>query len=36
MGEITERQLKEIERTSIPGPGSCAGMYTANTMGFSD
>jgi dihydroxy-acid dehydratase len=31
-GEISERQLKEIERTSIPGPGSCAGMYTANTM----
>ena len=21
-----------IERTAIPGPGSCAGMYTANTM----
>ena len=25
-------QLKFIERTAIPGPGSCAGMYTANTM----
>jgi dihydroxy-acid dehydratase len=31
-GTISERQLKEIERTAIPGPGSCAGMYTANTM----
>jgi dihydroxy-acid dehydratase len=31
-GAITERELKEVERTAIPGPGSCAGMYTANTM----
>ena len=31
-GQISERELKEIERTAIPGPGSCAGMYTANTM----
>jgi dihydroxy-acid dehydratase len=31
-GAISEREMKEIERTSIPGPGSCAGMYTANTM----
>ncbi len=31
-GAITEKQLKYVERTSIPGPGSCAGMYTANTM----
>jgi dihydroxy-acid dehydratase len=31
-GQISEKQLKEVERTSIPGPGSCAGMYTANTM----
>src|SRR5690606_12393108 len=31
-GQISARQLKEIERTAIPGPGSCAGMYTANTM----
>jgi dihydroxy-acid dehydratase len=31
-GTISERQLREVERTSIPGPGSCAGMYTANTM----
>jgi dihydroxy-acid dehydratase len=31
-GKISARELKEIERTAIPGPGSCAGMYTANTM----
>jgi dihydroxy-acid dehydratase len=31
-GQISEREMKEIERTAIPGPGSCAGMYTANTM----
>ncbi|NDE87075.1 MAG: dihydroxy-acid dehydratase, partial [Gammaproteobacteria bacterium] len=24
--------LAEVERTAIPGPGSCGGMYTANTM----
>ncbi|NLG77985.1 MAG: dihydroxy-acid dehydratase, partial [Xanthomonadaceae bacterium] len=30
--QISARELKEIERTAIPGPGSCAGMYTANTM----
>jgi dihydroxy-acid dehydratase len=31
-GKMSEVQLLEIERTSIPGPGSCGGMYTANTM----
>ena len=31
-GRITEAELKEVESTAIPGPGSCAGMYTANTM----
>jgi len=31
-GQISAKELKEVERTSIPGPGSCAGMYTANTM----
>lgn len=31
-GQITDAQLTEIERTAIPGPGSCGGMYTANTM----
>jgi len=31
-GTVTEQQLKFVERTAIPGPGSCSGMYTANTM----
>jgi dihydroxy-acid dehydratase len=31
-GTVSERQLKFVERTAIPGPGSCSGMYTANTM----
>ncbi|PAV25552.1 dihydroxy-acid dehydratase [Tamilnaduibacter salinus] len=25
-------EVKQIEETAIPGPGSCGGMYTANTM----
>lgn len=29
---ISDRQLKQIESCAIPGPGSCGGMYTANTM----
>jgi dihydroxy-acid dehydratase len=29
---VSEQQLKFVERTAIPGPGSCSGMYTANTM----
>jgi dihydroxy-acid dehydratase len=31
-GKVSEAQLLEVERTAIPGPGSCGGMYTANTM----
>ena len=31
-GTISDMQLKDIEETAIPGPGSCGGMYTANTM----
>ncbi len=31
-GELDTAGLAEIERTAIPGPGSCGGMYTANTM----
>jgi dihydroxy-acid dehydratase len=31
-GAVSEQQLKFVERTAIPGPGACAGMYTANTM----
>jgi dihydroxy-acid dehydratase len=31
-GKIDDRELKAIEEKAIPGPGSCGGMYTANTM----
>jgi dihydroxy-acid dehydratase len=31
-GKVSAAQLLEVERTAIPGPGSCGGMYTANTM----
>ena len=31
-GTVSDIQLKNIEETAIPGPGSCGGMYTANTM----
>jgi dihydroxy-acid dehydratase len=31
-GTIDEDQLIAVEKTAIPGPGSCGGMYTANTM----
>jgi len=31
-GRIDDAKLKEVEETAIPGPGSCGGMYTANTM----
>src|SRR5450432_4783324 len=31
-GTVSEKQLKFVERTAIPGAGACAGMYTANTM----
>ena len=30
--KINDRSLKKIESCAIPGPGSCGGMYTANTM----
>lgn len=30
--KITDKELKKIETLAIPGPGSCGGMYTANTM----
>ncbi len=29
---IDDAELKAIESKAIPGPGSCGGMYTANTM----
>src|SRR5436190_15890123 len=31
-GRVSDEELLEVERTAIPGPGSCGGMYTANTM----
>jgi dihydroxy-acid dehydratase len=31
-GKLSSSELLEVERTAIPGPGSCGGMYTANTM----
>jgi dihydroxy-acid dehydratase len=31
-GRVSDVELAEIETTAIPGPGSCGGMYTANTM----
>jgi dihydroxy-acid dehydratase len=31
-GTVSDAELAEVERTAIPGPGSCGGMYTANTM----
>jgi dihydroxy-acid dehydratase len=31
-GEIDDAELQQIEECAIPGPGSCGGMYTANTM----
>ena len=30
--KISDPELQEIESCAIPGPGSCGGMYTANTM----
>jgi dihydroxy-acid dehydratase len=31
-GKISEERLVGVERNACPGPGSCGGMYTANTM----
>src|SRR5215469_5020664 len=31
-GKLSTEGLLDIERTAIPGAGSCGGMYTANTM----
>ena len=33
-GLITRDELDELERVSCPGPGTCAGNFTANTMGI--
>ncbi len=34
-GKVSDIELEEVEATAIPGPGSCGGMYTANTMASS-
>ena len=31
-GKIDNNQFAKVEKTAIPGPGACGGMYTANTM----
>lgn len=31
-GDISDEELSKVERCACPGPGSCGGMYTANTM----
>ena len=31
-GQASDEELDQIERSACPGAGSCAGMYTANTM----
>ena len=31
-GEFSDEELATVEACAIPGPGSCGGMYTANTM----
>ncbi|MFM8716140.1 MAG: dihydroxy-acid dehydratase, partial [Spartobacteria bacterium] len=30
--KISKKELHDVESNAIPGPGSCGGMYTANTM----
>lgn len=32
VGSMSDAEVVEIERSAIPGPGSCGGMYTANTL----
>lgn len=31
-GDLSDEDLQTVEEKAIPGPGSCGGMYTANTM----
>jgi dihydroxy-acid dehydratase len=33
-GRIGRAELDELERVACPGPGTCAGQFTANTMGL--
>ncbi len=30
--KMSDQELSDVECSAIPGPGSCGGMYTANTM----
>src|SRR5579859_6705805 len=30
--KISDQEFQAVEQCTIPGPGSCGGMYTANTM----
>ncbi|ODS37648.1 dihydroxy-acid dehydratase [Candidatus Altiarchaeales archaeon WOR_SM1_SCG] len=32
-GKMTETEVRKIENAACPGAGSCAGLFTANTMG---
>jgi len=31
-GRISDAEFQEIEKKACPGPGSCSGLFTANTM----
>lgn len=31
-GKMSEKEAEELEKRACPGPGSCQGLYTANTM----
>jgi dihydroxy-acid dehydratase len=33
-GRLARAELDELERVACPGPGTCAGNFTANTMGL--
>ena len=33
-GKLERAELDELERSACPGPGTCAGHFTANTMGL--
>ena len=33
-GRLARDAVDELERTACPGPGTCAGQFTANTMGI--
>jgi dihydroxy-acid dehydratase len=32
VGDVSDSELEELERSACPGPGACGGQYTANTM----